>query len=300
MISRFLTHRSLLLLPIVATLALFAGDAGAQLEFRGVPWGASQDEATERIRAAGYAFRGVDQDGDLVFGAADSVDLVAMFDSAGLVYVEATWLREPDRLPARYRRMGDSMRAAVGAPDTVTADEGEDVYERFMSWNRDGAALELYYRPRGGGLDTALFLRHTGPGWEAEDMRRGEVEEGPRDTTGVGDYHQAFGGFRVLIRVDTVKYERVGPQRYRAYFLHDWMQSRRLPNGLMYSSFYTRVELDCRELRTRQLRVIPLYGGRATPPIDIPERQRQWTRPLPGSPDDVAIRSACEALGRQP
>jgi hypothetical protein len=100
--------------------------------------------------------------------------------------------------------------------------------------------------------------------------------------------------------VDTVKYERVGPQRYNAYFLHDWMQRRRLANGLMYSSLYTRVELDCREFRTRRLRVIPLCGSRATPPIDIPERERQWTRPRPGSPDDVAIRSACEALGRQP
>jgi hypothetical protein len=285
---------------ILAALAAFPADAAAQLEFAGIPWGTAQDVARERIRAAGYTFRGVDQDGDLVFGAADSVDLVAMFDSAGLVYVEAGWLRDPDRLPARYRRMADSMIAAVGAPDTATADEGEDVFERVTSWSLDGAALELYYTPRNGGLDSALLLRHAGPGWLAEDIRRGELPEGPRDTPAVGDYHQAFGGFRVLIRVDTARYERVGPQRYHAYFLHDWMQRRRLANGLMYSSLYTRVELDCRELLTRPLRVVPLYGGRATPPIDIPDRERRWTRPRPDSPDDVALRSACGALGRQP
>lgn len=306
--TRSLPRRSTRI-AIAAALVLFAEDADAQLEFAGTPWGAAREAATERIRSAGYTYRGVDQDGDPVFGAADSVDVVAMFGEGGLVHVEAVWQRDPDALPARYGRMADSMRAALGAPDTASVDEGEEFSERFVTWNRDGVTLQLYYRPRSGGLDTALILSHQGPGWEAEYERRDEMDrartareraEGTRDTTGVGDYHQAFGGFRVLIRVDTVQYQRLGPQSYRARFLHNWMQTRHLPNGLMYDASVTEVELDCRGVRTRLLRTIPLYDFRATPAVDVPEARRQWTAPAAGSPDEVAIRSACEVLARQP
>lgn len=289
------------LLPVLAALALSAGDAAAQLEFAGIPWGTSSDSTRASIQRAGYHFRGQDQDGDWVFGAPDSVDLVAMFDSAGLVHVEAMWLRDPDRLPARYQHLADSMRASLGAPDTANADE----YERFMTWRRDGAELALFFRPRGGGLDTALTIRHFGPGWEAEDLRRSEAwtdrEESEADTIGYGEYHQAFGGFRTLIRVDTVRYTRLGPQRYLARFREDRMQSRRLPNGLRYGATVSDVELDCRQMSTRAQRTFFLYNIRVlTHTEDIPEARRQWFQPVAGSPDDVAIRDACEVLARQP
>jgi hypothetical protein len=303
MILRFLSRRSPLVLLAAALLS--AGDAAAQLEFAQIPWGTPETRTMEHITSAGYRFRGTDQDGDMVFGAADSVDLVAMFDGAGLVSVELRWMRNPDRLLARYRRMADSMRAALGRPDEASEDE----YGRSLSWARNGSTLELFFRPRGGGLDTMLFLRHQAAGYEPEFERRvarereqmeRERAEGTRDTTGVGDYHQAFGDFRVLIRVDTVKYERMGPQAYRARFLHDWMQMRRLPNGLMYDAALTEVELDCRVQRTRLLRTTPLYDFRATPPVDVPESERRWTTPRRGSPDVEAVRSACQALARQP
>jgi hypothetical protein len=297
--------RCSLLIAIAAALLLSADDSAAQLEFAQIPWGTPEARTIEHITSAGYTFRGTDQDGDMVFGAADSVDLVAMFDSAGLVAVESQWMRNPDRLLARYRRMADSMRAAVGTPDETLEDESG----RSLNWGRDGATLELFFRPRGGGLDTMLIVRHQGAGYEAEFERRvareqeqteRERADGTRDTTAVGDYHQAFGGFRVLIRVDTVTYERLGPQAYRARFLYDWMQTRRLPNGLMYNAALTEVELDCRVQRTRLLRTIPLYAFRATPPIDVPEAERRWTTPRRGAPDVEAVRSACQALARQP
>lgn len=290
-----MTLRSLLL-SILLALPISPRHAAAQLEFAGIPWGTPREEASARIRAAGYTFRGVDQDGDLVFGAPDSVDLVALADSA-LIQVELTWMRDPDRLPARFDRMADSMRAALGPPDSAQVEE----WERWMAWNRGDATLELYYRPRSGGMDTVLTLRHAGPGWADAIAARSEWEgqEEERDTTAVGDYHQAFGGFRVLIRVDTVKYERLGPQRYRARFLHNGMQMRRLPNGIMYSDALDEVELDCRAFRTRLIRQTLLYD-RPAAVIDVPEAERAWTRPPPESPYGLALRSACEVLGRQP
>jgi hypothetical protein len=297
--------RPSIVIPLVAALALFARDAAAQLEFAGIPWGTGIAETTERIRGAGYTLRGTDQEGDVVFGAADGVDLFAMFDSAGLVYVEASWERDPDHIPARYTRMADSLRAALGTPDDELGGDGE----RTVLWRRDAVEAELYLRPRSGGLDTLLILRHSGPGWVAELERRDELararkdderQNGRADTTAVGDWHQAFGGFRVLIRVDTIKYARVDARTYRARFLHNWMQTRRLANGMMYTAAVTEVELDCRGFRTRLHRTVYLFDDRALPAIDVAESERVWTQPLSGAPDDVAIRSACEALARQP
>ncbi len=297
MLTRFLS-RGRMLFVIAAALVLVADDAGAQLEFAGVPWGTSRDAATERIRAAGYTYRGVDQEGELVFGAADSVDLVAMFGGGGLVEVTLTWLNDPDRLPARFRRMADSLRAAVGPPDTASVEE----WEGRMRWKRGEVELELFYRPGNGGMDSVLILHHTGPwtdGPEPAEPDEADARDEERDTTAVGDYHQAFGDFRVLIRVDTVKYARTAPGTYRARFLHDWMQTRRLPNGMMYSSALSEVELDCRAFRTRTLRRTMLYE-RPAAVIDVPPSERTWTRPPPESSDGRALRSACEALGRQP
>lgn len=287
-----------LLLSILLAIPISPRDAGAQLEFAGIPWGTPVDQARARLEADGYLYRGTDQFGDVVFGAADSVDLVASFGAEGLFQVELTWLRDPDRLPARFERLARAGRAAAGAPDS---EAGEDYRE--MIWEREGAIVELMYRPRGGGLDAAVVLRHVGPNATAAFGARADASaaaEAERDTTAVGDYHQAYGDFGVLIRADTVKYARLGPQQYRARFLHDWMQQRRAPSGVLYSAALTEVELDCRAVRTRLLRTTLLYEGRSVPPVDVPESEQRWTGPAPGSPDAAAIRSACQALGRQP
>ncbi|HEU0299523.1 MAG TPA: hypothetical protein VFR37_08720 [Longimicrobium sp.] len=301
MIIRLPLRSLLVLLAIV----LAAGDASAQLEFAGIPWGTPVDSASARIQRAGYAFRGEDQLGDRVFGGPDGMDLVAMFDSTGLVLVEATWMDRPELLPARYERMADSMRRALGAPDTANADE----YERFGTWKRGEAVLDLFFRPRGGGLDTALILRHAGPGYEAEYERRDlaweargaeERANGTSDTTGVGDWENAFSDFRVMIRVDTTRYTRLAPGLFRARFRHDWMQRRRLENGMLYSAAITFAELDCQAVATRPYRVIRMYDFRALPVVFIRQADRRWVRPAPRSPDDSALRRACEVLGRQP
>jgi hypothetical protein len=124
--------RPLALLAALAALAVSAGDAGAQLEFAGIPWGTPTDSASACIQRAGYPFRGQDQEGDWVFGAPGRVDLVAVFDSAGLVFVDAFWLEGADSLSARHGRMADSMRAALGAPDSAHADR----HGRYMIWRR--------------------------------------------------------------------------------------------------------------------------------------------------------------------
>ncbi len=291
------------ILLVLAALAAAVDDAPAQLEFRGIAWGTPPDGVRAALERVGHPFRGMDQEGDQVFGGPGSVDLVAMFDSAGLVYVEQQWREGPDGLPARYARLADSLRAHLGAPDTANADGDE--YERFMVWRRGQAELELFFRPRGGGLDTALTVRHHGPGWGAEDLRRAEAwdarGESDADTIGYGEYHQAFGGFRTLIRVDTVRFTRLDPHRFLARVREDRMQMRRLPNGLMYGATVTDVELDCRQMRTRAHRTFYLYNVRVLAHTEqVREADRRWAQPVPGSPDDIALRDACEVLGRQP
>lgn len=300
------------MMRILRPLALFAAlaaspvDAAAQLEFAGIPWGTSPDRARASIQRAGYALRGQDQEGDWVFGAPGRVDLVAVFDSAGLVFVDVYWLEESARLSARHDRMADSLRAVLGAPDSANADR----HGRYTTWRRGGATLELVFHPDDSARDASLFTRHTGPGYAAEFERRDvawqareedERAHGRADTLGLGGWHEVFSGPRALVWIDTVKVERLGARLYRARFRGDLMQQRRLENGMTYSATIREGELDCAAGRTRLHRTIPLYYDlRSLPPIDVPEAERQWSRPVAGSPDEAALRAACAVLARRP
>lgn len=293
-------------LALLAAVAAFAGDAAAQLEFAGIAWGTPPDSARAAIQRAGYTLRGQDQEGDWLFGAPGRLDLSAVFDSAGLVFVDASWLQEPDSLSALHDRMADSLAAVVGAPDSLKADE----HGRYMVWRRGGASLELVLHPSDGAGDAVLFVRHTGPGYAAEFERRAvawqareedERARGRADTLGLGGWREVFSGSRELVWIDTVKFTRLGPQRYRARFRGDLMRPRRLENGMMYSATVREGELDCAAGRTRLHRTIPLYYDlRALPPIDVPPAGRQWVQPPPGSPDEAALRAACSVLARRP
>lgn len=289
--------------PVVLLLAILAATpAAAQLEFGGIPWGTSVDSARAQLQRAGYVPRGQDQAGDWVFGDATGVDLVTMFDSAGLVGVDLKWTRDFGRLPARFDRLADSLSRAFGAPQSAADD---DAGERAREWTRDGARTWLFLRPRGSGMDSALVLIYEGPGWEAEFERRNEAdrardayeeENGRADTTAYGDWVIAYSDARDLTMVDTVRFSRVGDRLYRARFLDQWFQTRRLENGMMYNGALTEVELDCGGMRARLLRTIPLYGRRATAPIE----GSTWLPPLPGANHARAVARACEMLGRRP
>jgi hypothetical protein len=170
MASPSLPRRSLLL-PLLLALALSAVDAAAQREFAGIPWGTPPAQAAERLRAAGYELRSTGAHGDLTFGGADGAELFAMFDPRGLVFVQARWLEPAERLPTRYDRMADSMRAVLGTPDRSDRDD----YERAMTWlGAESGGVDLVHG-RGGGIPPLLSLTHWGPGYEQEVERR----EGP-------------------------------------------------------------------------------------------------------------------------
>lgn len=292
------------LVPLLLVI-LASRPATAQLEFGGIPWGTPAEGATERIRQTGHPFRGVDQDGDPVFRAPDAGDLVATFDSAGLVGVELAWFRDPGRMPARFARLADSLRRVYGPPDSEAGAEEEP----RLVWERGGAMLELFLFPRGGGMDSVLMLQHHGAGWEAEFDRRSdaererdayEEENGRADTTAYGDWLRVYSDGRDFTRVDTVRFTRLGDRLYRARFMDSWFQRRRLENGMMYNGALTEVELDCRRMTTRLLRTIPLYSHRATIVIDAGDGEERWLPPMPNRNHARAVAAACAALGRQP
>jgi hypothetical protein len=161
--------RPSILLPVLLALAVSAPDVAAQREFAGIPWGTPPAEAAERLRAAGYEPRGTGEHGDLTFGGPDGAQLLAVFDPRGLVLVEARWLEPADRLPARFERMADSMRAVLGAPSTSNRDD----YERSMTWlGAEWGGVDLVYSRGEGGPPPLLSLTHWGPGYEEEVTRR--------------------------------------------------------------------------------------------------------------------------------
>lgn len=294
-------HAPSLLSLLLFGLILAPVSAAAQLTFGGIPWGTPADFATAAIQRAGYVLRGQDQDGERVFGGADGVNLLTMFDSAGLVGVDLEWPRPVDALPARFSALADLLRRAFGAPSESSAEDGE----MALDWERDGVRVSLFLFPRGSGLDSMLSLRYEGPGWEAEFDRRNnaererdayEEENGRADTTSYGEWLIAYSDFRDLTRVDTVRFARLGDRLYRARFLDDWFQTRRLENGMKYNGVLTEVELDCRRMTTRLLHTIPLYSHRALPAID----GDAWLPPMPNANHAGAVAAACGALGRQP
>jgi hypothetical protein len=288
------------LLLLVFGLSFAPAPAAAQLEFGGIPWGTPVEAVKERLQRAGHPLRGQDQDGDWVFGGPGRMDLVATFDTAGLVRVEASWMHDPASLPGRYASLADSMRRAFGAPESEMDEE-----EPRMVWALDGATLELFLFPRGSGMDSTVQRWHHGPGWDAEYERRElkdavrtvyEAENGRADTASYGDWLRVYSDARDFTRVDTVRFTRHGDRLYHARFLDSWFQRRRLENGMMYNGAVTEVELDCRRMTTRLLRTIPTYSHRALPAIDGSD----WLLPMPNANHARAVAAACAALGRQP
>lgn len=287
-------------------LLAIASPAGAQYEFAEIPWNTAPEAAAERIRAAGYAFVGVDQEGDWVFRGANGGELVAAMSPTGLVEVVVTW-RLPSNLERRYAALSDSLRRAMGAPDDEQRADEEGETIRSVTWMRDLAELSAVYFPRQAGLDSAVTLNHRGPESEPEYMRRDSVWQvqrdaervsGPSDTTGIGDWAQVYGGFRRLVRVDSVRYARVDASTYSARLLDNWTQQRRRADGLKYDGAVSEVQLDCGRFRSRVQRRILMNDYRALPEEPVPAADAAWATPRPQSPDGIAIRGACEVLGK--
>lgn len=74
----------------------------------------------------------------------------------------------------------------------------------------------------------------------------------------------------------------------------------RQDNGLLYDEVVADVELDCEAGRSRTLRGIPLYHGRATPVLETPPAERRWVQPPPESEEGQAIAWACAVLDEEP
>jgi hypothetical protein len=284
---------------VLAALAAFPTDAAAQMEFAGIPWGTPPQETADQLQSRGYQPRGVDQDGDWVFRAPDSAEVVAMMDSAGLVSVAVRWYDHPERFPARLEVLRDSLVAAFGPPINDEENGG--------AWRRDGAWAHLNLRGMTGGLDSMLFLAHTGPrGHDEEVNRRGALaharrerlrEQGP-DSVAVGGWLRVWDEIWHSTLVDTARYTTLGHRVYGARMLVRWQETLRLENGMQYDAVITEVELDCPGLRSRLLRTIPLFYEVPLAVTEIPQPERRWFAPGTGSMDAFLIKRACAALDR--
>ncbi|WP_420130656.1 hypothetical protein [Longimicrobium sp.] len=296
-----LRHTHSLLAVVLFSLILAPVSAAAQLTFGGIPWGTPVDSATAAIQRAGYVPRGQDQNGDWLFLGPDSADVVAMFDSAGLVGVGLDWFKAPDSLPGLYTRVADAMAADLGPP----ADRLSDVAERISNWYLDGVNVMLYLRPRGDGLDSLLVAHYGGPGWDAEFERRlaaqqarldHEYAEGPTDSILMGAWLTLHNDNTARIQVDTAAYVVLGDSLFGVRLLYHWAQPRRLENGMIYDGAHVQMELECGAREAMLVHTVPVYGYQTLTPRDGP----WWLPPLPGTYHPHVVAAACDALARQP
>lgn len=283
-----------------ALLLAFSRPAGAQLTMAGLAWGTPAAQVRAGLERQGWRFRGVDQDGDQVFGGPRASEAVATLDSAGLVGVELRWPGTPAGVRARYRVVADSLRRVLGPP--ARSDE------ESVTWERGGAGLWAWTAgPGGGNPELSAGITARGPAFDAELERRSDAEraenerieagEQPRDTLLVGDWMRAYSDARVLASFDSMGAVRVGPGVWRTRFRESWMFTRRLENGTMYSGAVREVEIDCRTRRERLLRTVPFHARRSAPVVEVPPARRRWSAPAPGSAEAREIRRACEVLG---
>lgn len=275
----------------VALILALADSVAAQLTFQGLPWGAPAHEVAERIRAAGYAPRGVDQWGDHVFRTPDGGSLVAWMSPAGLVAVELEWTDEPARFPARFSAMADSLQALYGTP----ANQDEEM----RAWRDDEGSVRVTLETR---LDSVLLLYHSSLDKMDEIYRRDSLMTAMReraDTAGAGVWQSVgYEDFRETY-VDTARFVVLGSRLYGARMRDRWAFPERLDNGLLYDERVADVELDCARGRSRLLRATPLYHRVATATTEVPAGERRWAEPPSGGFDARGIQGACQALERQ-
>jgi hypothetical protein len=301
MIPAVLRSRSLLY-AVCALCAICVMEAGAaaQMEFAGIAWGTPAQAAGERLQGMGYVPRGVDQNGDHVFLGPQGELLVARMAPDGLVQVQVEWTRDPARLPARYARMVDSLQSVLGAPYASQ--------EHGTSWNHGEAWVNLWLRPAAPQLDSTLFLFHTSPADDAEALRRGEVlsavgdrerQHGPADSTGAGAWAPAAHTDRWELLVDTVRFRARGDRVFHARLLDQWVDARRLENGLLYDAAVSVVQMDCRGHRLRVPLVTLLYRGVPVPAAAVSDTGRRSIHPRADTLRTGGLRQVCAILARQ-
>jgi hypothetical protein len=283
-------------LALLAALACSAGDAAAQLEFAGIPWGTPPQATANRLHSLGYCLRGVDQEGDWVFFGPDGEEVVAvMSPTARLVGVEVRWRGDRGRISTLYTRMRDSMVAVHGMSFNERSDGA--------AWNRAGNVLQLWQLGPQAHPGYSLTLFHGGPGGPAEEERRNVMRAAARRREyGSSDYpavHDAVvyddDGWVHVMEEST---DPLGNGVYRVRLYHDSNRStvRRLENGVKYNGAIREVDLDCGRNWQRLLRTIPLYERVPAPAVSVPERARRWVQPTPGSRDERIVRATCKDI----
>jgi hypothetical protein len=293
-------ERLLRTLSVLAALALAAGDAAAQTDYSGIPWGTPARETTDRLQAQGYRLRGTDQAGDLVFHAPDGAEVVATMSPRALVGATVTWTDDPDRLPALLASLGDSLQSAWGEP--------AEVREDGLSWSAGGEWTHLWLRRPAVDVDSALILSIAGEGWMAEHERRMAYwaewrerygNDPPVDSAGRGAWTPVMESIQWAMFVDSSRVVPLGDRVYAARLMERWGMDQRLENGMMYNVAVYDVELDCHRLRSRRHRTTVLYYGAALPATEVAEAERQWYHPAERGYEEFGYKHACATLAGQ-
>jgi hypothetical protein len=273
--------------PILALLLLAClacvGAASAQrpeLVFAGMPWRAPADSVRAQLASRGFAFRGADEHGDLVFARADGFLLSAELQAGrtvGFMLVDTTRGRRVDE---RYRALADSLAAALGKPDTVS-----DEFELWCA-GLTTMGVDSYYRD--GIHHVQLVWR--GPGWFDEMDRRGRLLPGLASPP--PGYTIVSANFISRVAVDTATLARRPDGTLHGRFRIDYVH----PVGSDVDPFDVaayEMDFDCAAKRTRLVgRTLVLRGE--TRDVETHDRPA-WETPQPGGHHERGLDAVCRA-----
>jgi hypothetical protein len=220
--------------------------------FSGIPWRLAGDSARRLIEQRGFTWSREIEDGDVEYSRADGALLLSTLQNGRLVGVT---LIDPTRgaaVNARFQAVADSLRAALGPPDTANA--------RFATWERALTSVDVENAVTG--TARHVEIRWHGPGWydeinrRAEYERPGEVNFSPRPA---GYTIVSANGF-ARIAVDTTRLVRRGGVlhgRFRIEYVRTVG-----PDSAMYDTAEYDMDFDCAGNRTRLTSRTTLLSGR--------------------------------------
>lgn len=268
------------LLTLVLCLAA-ARDAAAQqgFAFAGIPWRIPADSARARLERLGYTFSHSIDPADPVFARADDGELTVYLQGgrlAGFILVDPA---HGPRAEPRFRALADSLRAALGKPDSLGS--------AALGWSRGLTEIRLATVDRLG-VDY-VTLEWRGPGMLDEMIRRWA----DRPLPPLPPAFTAVTSTAVSrVAVDTSAFKRPSAALPRATFRIDYSQPVG-PEGDPYDGAEYEVDYDCARRRTRLVARVLYLHGRARH-ADL-YRNQAWETPRADGHYGRGLEAVCRA-----
>lgn len=261
--------------------------------YQNVQWGEPRARVLSAFQRLGYDLSD-EEDGRLYFWAEGEPGAIAILNPERRL-VAVMIMNEGSARQARmlYNALTDSVRGRVGEPTLET--------DSTHYWDAGTSTLTVVLAPpTENSTQSAVNVLFSGPGWEAVRDRR---PNGPSAGAGGGfapidetRWLVAFQGAERRVSIDRTRVTAMGNDVYRVWERWEAAEPVQGSDGGWYDATLTRVDYDCRNLRTRMVEMTTYNGGRVVDTVEIAPARQTWDSAVPESVGETTLRTACPVL----